>query len=313
MAVKERTHKHTHDEADHVGEMTSDDIDGSYVPRIRPEVDGVEVEGEAVLVIEEVWSIHWLNPVSTVVFNELDGVSSIDEVAFRLSQAFNADPEVVRNDVVEMVRQLAREGFLEGIEAEAPKSVAPGFEGLPMGTAVPPFELTDLFGTPRTLEDFRGQETFLVNWSLTCGFCSKIAPEIAKLQPKLRARGVQTVFLSTGNREGLREQMEEFKLDIPVLVEEDEIAEVFYGMGTPSAYLLDAEGMTASELAFGANAVPELLRKIAGVSAKAKGNGAKGNGARKSTKSTRSTRSTRSARSPKAKATGSRKRAAVKK
>jgi thiol-disulfide isomerase/thioredoxin len=73
----------------------------------------------------------------------------------------------------------------EGIEAEAPKMVAPGFEWVPVGTAVPPFELPDLTGTTKTLEDFRGQQVFLVNWSLTCGFCSRIAPEIAKLQPKL--------------------------------------------------------------------------------------------------------------------------------
>ncbi|MGH2555499.1 MAG: PqqD family peptide modification chaperone [Actinomycetota bacterium] len=302
MAVKE--HTHAHDEEVDADEMTADDVVGSYVPRIRPEVDGVEVDGEAVLVIEEVWSLHWLNPISTVVFNEFDGVSSIDEVAARLSRAFKADPEVVRNDVLDMTRQLARDGLLEGIEAEQPRSVAPAFEGVPLGTAVPPFEYTDLSGTPRTLEDFRGQQTFLVNWSLTCGFCSRIAPEISKLQPNLRARGVQTVFLSTGSREGLREQMEEFKLDIPVLVEETEIAEVFYGMGTPSAYLLDANGMTASELAFGAEAVPALLRQIAGVSAK-------GNGAKKSTRAKKSTQAKKSTRS--AKAAGSRKRAAARK
>jgi peroxiredoxin len=289
VAVKERTHedKATMD----VEEMSVDDIDGTFVPSIRPEVGGIEIDGEAVLVIEGVWSVHWLNQISAIVLNEFDGVSSIDDVATRLSRAFGADPEVVRNDVLDLARQLGNDGFLVGVAAEAPKTMGGPVEGVPLGTAVPRFELPDLTGRTVSLEEFRGQEMLLVNWSPGCGFCARIAPEIAKLQPKLRARGVQTVFISIGTSEDLREQMEEFRLDIPVLLKDSEEAEIFYGMGTPAAYLVDSDGKTASKLAYGSEEVPVLMRAAAGLPTK-------GNGSQKATRSKTQARSKRAA-SPK--------------
>jgi thiol-disulfide isomerase/thioredoxin len=275
-----------------VEEMSADDIDGSFVPRIRPEVTGVEVDGEAVLVIEGAWSVHWLNQISTIVFNEFDGISSVDEVADRLSQVFGADLEVVRNDILEMTYKLGIGGFLEGVAADEVQQDSSAFEGLPLGTALPPFELSDLKGRTVTSEALLGKETFLVNWSPHCGYCAQIAPEISKLQPKLQARGVQTVFISSGDPKEVRKQVKEFKLDIPVFLQESHEAEIFYGMGTPAAYLIDAEGKTASRLVFGSDGVPVLLRKAAGVSAK-------GNGSRKSNRSK--------------KAAGTKKRAASKK
>jgi peroxiredoxin len=273
MAVKERTKERTDAPgvAAEVEEMSADDIDASFVPRIRPEVTGVEIEGEAVLVIEGDWSVYWLNQISAIVFNEFDGVSSVDEVAARLSQAFGADPEVVRNDVMEMTRKLGGGGFLEGIAADEVQQSDAAFEGLPLGTAMPPFELADLKGRSVSAEDLLGQRTFLVNWSPHCGYCAQIAPEIAKLQPKLRARGVQTVFISTGAPKDIRKQVKEFNLDVPVFLQESREAEIFSGMGTPAAYLIDAEGKTASRLVSGSDAVPVLLRKAAGISRKANG------------------------------------------
>ncbi|HEY3209496.1 MAG TPA: PqqD family peptide modification chaperone [Actinomycetota bacterium] len=247
-------------------EMSAEDIDGSFVPRIRPEVNGVEVDGEAVLVIEGPWSIHWLNQISTVVFDELDGVSTVDDVADRLSRAFQADPEVVRNDVLDLTRQLGRGGFLEGVAIEEIQYTSPSNEGLPVGTAVPPFELSDLTGQTVTHEDLQGRQTLLVNWSPHCSFCGRIGPEIAELQPKLRARGVKTVFISIGSADEVKEQLGEFGLDVPVFLQETDRAEIFDGMGTPVAYLIDAEGKTASELAYGSDQVPTLIRAAAGIS-----------------------------------------------
>jgi peroxiredoxin len=195
--------------------------------------------------------------------------------------AFKANLETVRSDILEMTRQLGKGGFLEGVAAEEFQSGAAAFEGLPLGAEIPPFELSDLDGKTVTTRDLLGQQTFLVNWSPTCGFCARIAPEIAELQPELRDRGVRTVFISSGTRESLREQVEEFSLDIQVLIQEELGAEIFSGMGTPAAYLIDGEGKTASKLAYGADAVPILVRKAAGRSGKA--NGSKSKTAKKST------------------------------
>jgi peroxiredoxin len=301
MAVQERTDvlEDTIEE-----EMSADDIDGSFVPRIKPEVDGVEVDGEAVLVIDGPWSIHWLNQISTIVFSEFDGVSSIDQVAERLSRAFQADPEVVRKDVLDLTQDLGRAGFLEGVAVEEFQYSSPSMEGLPVGTVVPPFELSDLDGRTVTDEDLRGRQTLLLHWSPYCGFCGKIGPEIAELQPKLHERGVQTLLISIGSVEEVREQLGEFGLDVPVLLQEgEERAEIFDGMGTPVAYLIDAEGKTISELAYGSDQVPVLLRGAAGISEES--NGAK----KKKTSSAKKS----SAKKASKKASGSKTRAAAKK
>ena len=42
--------------------------------------------------------------------------------------------------------------------------------------------------------------------------------------------------------------------------------EVFAGVGTPSAYLIDGEGKAASALMIGADKVPDLARSAAGMS-----------------------------------------------
>jgi peroxiredoxin len=269
MAVEKRTD--VLEDIDLSEEMSADDIDGDFVPRIKPEVTGVEVDGEAVLVIEGPWSIHWLNQISTIVFGELDGVSTVDEVAERLSRAFKADLEVVRNDILDLMRQLGKGGFLEGVAVEQVQYSSSTMEGIPVGTAVPPFELSDLSGQKVTQDVLQGQQTVLVNWSPHCGFCGQIAPEIAKLQPKLRKRGFQTVFISIGSADEMRDQLDEFGMDIPVYLQESHEAEIFYGMGTPTAYLIDAEGKTASELAFGSDQVPVLIRAAAGIAEKTNG------------------------------------------
>jgi thiol-disulfide isomerase/thioredoxin len=267
-----------------------------------PEVDGVEVDGEAVLLIDGPWSIHWLNQISTIVFGELDGVSSIDQVSERLSKAFQVDLEVVRNDVINLTQDLGRAGFLEGVAAEEFQYTSPSMEGLPVGTVVPPFELSDLDGRTVTDEVLRGQQTLLLNWSPHCGYCGKIGPEVAELEPKLRERGVQTMFISIGSAEEVREQLGEFGLDVPVLLQDEDRAEIFDGMGTPVAYLIDAEGKTTSELAFGSDQVPLLLRGAAGISEESNGAKKKASRAKKS-----------SSKKASKKTSGSKTRAAAKK
>jgi peroxiredoxin len=297
MAVDERTD--LLEETADGEEMSADDIDGGFVPRIKPEVNGVEIDGEAVLLIEGPWSIHWLNQISTVVFGELDGVSSVDQVAERLSRAFNTDLEVVRNDVLDLTRKLGKSGFLEGVAVEEVQYNSAGFEGLPVGTAVPQFELSDINGRTVTQEALQGQQTLLLNWSPYCGFCGQIAPEIAELQPRLRERGVETVFISIGTTEDISKQLDEFGLAIPVFLQESHEAEIFYGLGTPCAYLIDAEGKTASQLAFGSDGVPLLIRAAAGISEKANG------GKKKASRSKKAARSKKTA--------GSKKRASARK
>jgi peroxiredoxin len=263
MAVEEREAGELED--DDVQERSAEDIDETFVPRPKDEVVGLEMDGEAVLVLEGRWTIHWLNQTSTVVWNWLDGVSSVRKMSEELARAFGADPEVVLIDVLDVTRQFGMAGLLQGV-AEA--VTAPGTEGIAQGRPIPSFELPDAEGRTVSLESLLGQKILLVNWSPTCGFCKQIAPELAELQPQLRERGVLPVLISTGTLETNREIMEEAGLEAMLLLQEPGEAEVFSGRGTPVAYLVDEEGKNAASFAYGSDGVPALARKAAGLPAR---------------------------------------------
>jgi hypothetical protein len=80
----------------------------------------------------------------------------------------------------------------------------------------------------------------------------------------LRERGVEMVFLTIGEVEENHALLDEHGLEPRVLVMDPAENEVFPGIGTPSAYLVDEEGKAASELQVGANMVPDLARSAAG-------------------------------------------------
>jgi peroxiredoxin len=266
MAVEEREAAELED-AD-VHEMSAEDIDESFVPRPKDEVVGLEMDGEAVLVVEGTWSTHWLNQTSTVVWNSLDDVSSVRELSAELAREFGADPEVVLIDVLDVTRQFGMAGLLQGV-AESATGIKS--QGIAQGKAIPSFELPDAEGRIVSLESLRGEKLLLVNWSPTCGFCKEIAPELAELQPRLRDQGVRPVLISTGEVQANRQIMEEAGLDALLLLQKPGEAEVFSGKGTPVAYLVDEEGKNAASVAFGSDAVPALARKAAGLPPRASG------------------------------------------
>ena len=71
--------------------------------------------------------------------------------------------------------------------------------GLAVGKPFPPFKLPDLGGKVVALEDFRGRKVLLVNWSPECGFCVRIAPDLAKLQQAFQAHNVALALASFGD------------------------------------------------------------------------------------------------------------------
>jgi len=135
--------------------------------------------------------------------------------------------------------------------------------GLPVGSAVPAFRLPDLTGRMVGSGDFDKQRLLLIHWSPQCGFCSSIAPELAKLQAEFEKRRVAVVLVSNGDVAANRRLMKEFALGFPVLLQSKSTRwEPFRSFGTPVAYLLDEQGRVARPLAVGAEAVPALAREI---------------------------------------------------
>jgi peroxiredoxin len=96
-----------------------------------------------------------------------------------------------------------------------------------------------------------------------------MAPRLAGLKQRSGGRGQKSdaasdgtplpVIISAGDAEKNRQFFREHKITGPVLLQKDsEVATAYQANGTPTGYLVDAEGKIASELAVGAEALLAL-------------------------------------------------------
>lgn len=245
--------------------MAAADIDGSFTPRARPDVTAVVLDGEAVVLAEGAATAHYLDRLATLVWSTFDGEATLDELAEDFAEVFGAELDVVRRDIVNLTQSVGRAGLLEGIAYEPPPEPSAAWPtGVAIGEPIPPFELPDVDGRKVSSAGLAGRNVLLINWSPRCGFCTRIAPELAELQPALRARGVELVFITLGDAEENRALLDEHGLRPTLLLGAGTDTEVFAGVGTPAAYLVDAEGRAASGLTIGADKVPGLVRSAAG-------------------------------------------------
>ncbi len=106
-----------------------------------------------------------------------------------------------------------------------------------------------------------------MHWSPHCGYCARIAPDLAELQPALEAAGCTLVLVALGGVPANRAVAEAAGLDGPILLLAPD-QDVFRAAGTPSAYHLDGAGRILSQPAYGGIEVPALARSIAGVDAR---------------------------------------------
>jgi thiol-disulfide isomerase/thioredoxin len=246
------------DEVHAADEVEAHNLGPDSAPSPRARVGWVEVDGEIVILDEATGATHLLNPTAALVWKCLDGVSTIDEIAVDIASAYDQDIEAVLAPVLAAVQTFGQHGLLVGVRPFQPQPSAKA-DAIPVGQAVPDFELEDMSGNVCTLADFAGRLTLMVNWSPRCGYCDKIAPDIAGAQTALRDNGVQLVFLTSGEADANQEVLDRFDLSPTVLLRDSGNVEMFAGMGTPAAYLLDGQGIVLNPLALGAVQVPVLV------------------------------------------------------
>lgn len=95
-------------------------LDGSFVAERRRSVATVEVEGRAILLEGKTGSIQLLDPVATAVWTLLEEARRVEDLVADLGAMYGADVDVVRGDVIGFVRQLGRDGMLEGVTPDRP-------------------------------------------------------------------------------------------------------------------------------------------------------------------------------------------------
>jgi peroxiredoxin len=169
---------------------------------------------------------------------------------------------------------------LEGLEARLGGAAHPEEPGLAEGTEAPRFELPGIMGDTRvSLEQFRGRAILLVFFSSDCGFCEEMAPKLAALPLDVPDGRPLPVIVTSGDLEDERDLVREAALRCPVLYDEkDEVAKLYRASATPSGYVIDANGLIASQRVAGADPLLALATQAARRAKPLNGDGVEGGG-----------------------------------
>lgn len=130
-------------------------------------------------------------------------------------------------------------------------------DGLAQGTLAPDFRLPRLDGGELSLEQYRGRKVLLVFSDPECGPCNLLAPQLESLAR--RTPDIQVIMVSRGDREANRRKVTEHGLTFPVVLQKRwEISRLYAMFATPIAYLIDEQGVIASNVAVGAHPILNL-------------------------------------------------------
>jgi peroxiredoxin len=174
-----------------------------------------------------------------------------------------------------LVYQLARQNGrillrLESIEmrlgsraGKKQREAARPPRGLTVGMEAPDFELPDLAGVRCKLSDFRQRNVLLIFFNPKCGFCTKMAADLAALPSEVGPDRVVPVVVTTGDADENRKLALQYGIRCVVLLQEEmKVAAQFRAQGTPMGYRIDAAGKIASDLAVGAEALLKLTTTL---------------------------------------------------
>ena len=94
------------------------------------------------------------------------------------------------------------------------------------------------------LQSFAGKPLLVFYFSATCGHCQHAAPEVNKLAETYKAAGLSAVAIASASnsKKGIRQFMENTKLNIPVLLDESrQFGELYSDGYVPKVYLVSPD------------------------------------------------------------------------
>jgi thiol-disulfide isomerase/thioredoxin/uncharacterized membrane protein YphA (DoxX/SURF4 family) len=149
-------------------------------------------------------------------------------------------------------------------EEDSSQSVA----GLMIGSPAPAIELPLLSGGSLTLVTLlqRGKPVLLVFSDPDCGPCNALLPAIANWERE-HANALTIAVVSRGTAAANRAKAGAYDLAFVALQQDRETAETFKAPATPSALVISANGTIGSQVAMGAQAISELVARLAGAAA----------------------------------------------
>ncbi len=134
------------------------------------------------------------------------------------------------------------------------------YNGIPkkinLGSSIPEFEMPDLNGAPISNNTFKGKDSLLVFFSLTCPHCLKMIEELKDWEARKSADDPNLIVFSDGEEEPHRQ----LNLKAPIVLNKDyDLAAKMGMMGTPSAVLVNSKGEIVTETGIGAPNVWALI------------------------------------------------------
>jgi peroxiredoxin len=140
-------------------------------------------------------------------------------------------------------------------------------DGLPAGTPAPEFTLPSVAGESVSLSDFHGAPVLLVFSDPDCGPCDELAPQLARLDGEANGarRSLALLMVGRGDVEANRAKAAQHGIRFPVVVQQGWRLSKRYGIfATPVAFLIDAHGVVAADVAVGVDAILSLARSAIG-------------------------------------------------
>jgi len=112
-------------------------------------------------------------------------------------------------------------------------------------TPAPDFALPDAQGNEIKLSDLKGKVVLLNFWATWCGPCKIEMPWFVEFQRDYKDKGFAVVAVSLDEEgwEVVKPFAEDLKLNFPVVLGDDELADKFGGVvALPTTFIIDKEG-----------------------------------------------------------------------
>ena len=127
-----------------------------------------------------------------------------------------------------------------------------------IGEKLPDFSMPDLNGDPVTQDTFKGKNSLVVFFSMTCPHCVRMINELKEWDLNKGADEPNLVVFSDGDPEAHKE----LDLKAPIILDKDyKFAAGIGMMGTPSALVVNGEGEIVTETGVGAPNIWALIGK----------------------------------------------------